>query len=122
MTNSVWNEEVMKLYREHKVNPLGGCLPLLLQIPVFFALYRVLLSSIELRQAPFLWINDLSAAEATTIPVFVIAMGASMWLQQKMSPTSMDSHPGQDDDVHADPLHLLVLEFSRRLSHLLVSE
>ncbi len=84
------NEEVMKLYREHKVNPLGGCLPLLLQIPVFFALYRVLLSSIELRQAPFLWINDLSAAEATTIPVFVIAMGASMWLQQKMSPTSMD--------------------------------
>ncbi len=84
------NEEVMKLYREHKVNPLGGCLPLLLQIPVFFALYRVLLSSIELRQAPFLWINDLSAAEATTIPVFVLAMGASMWLQQKMSPTSMD--------------------------------
>ena len=84
------NEEMMKLYKEHKVNPLGGCLPLLLQIPVFFALYRVLLDSIELRHASFLWVKDLSAPEATLIPVFVILMGASMWLQQKMTPSSMD--------------------------------
>jgi len=54
----------MALYRSHKVNPLGGCLPMILQIPVFFALYKALLGSIELRHAPFIfWINDLSAKD-----------------------------------------------------------
>ena len=58
------NQEMMNLYKTYKVNPLGGCLPMFLQIPVFFALYKVLLQAIELRHAPFmLWINDLSAPD-----------------------------------------------------------
>ncbi|THB70937.1 MAG: membrane protein insertase YidC [Desulfobulbaceae bacterium] len=95
------NQEVMNLYRTYKVNPLGGCLPMLLQIPVFFALYKVLLQSIELRHAPFmLWITDLSAPDRLFIgidipwlgglPVLTLLMGASMFLQQKMTPTTAD--------------------------------
>lgn len=95
------NQEVMNLYKTYKVNPLGGCLPMLLQIPVFFALYKVLLQSIELRHAPFmLWISDLSAPDRLWIgfdipylgglPVLTLLMGASMWLQQKMTPTTAD--------------------------------
>jgi YidC/Oxa1 family membrane protein insertase len=95
------NQEMMALYKTYKVNPLGGCLPLLLQIPFFFALYKVLLMSIELRHAPFmLWINDLSAPDRLWIgfdipflhglPVLTLLMGASMYLQQKMTPTTAD--------------------------------
>ncbi len=96
------NKELMQLYRTYKVNPMSGCLPMLLQIPVFFALYKVLLQAIELRHAPFmLWINDLSAPDRLMIPgvhipmvgglpVLTILMGASMYLQQKMSPSSLD--------------------------------
>ncbi len=83
------NKEIMELYKKHRVNPLGGCLPMVIQIPVFFALYKVLLGSIELRHAPFfLWITDLSAKD----PYYVtpLIMGATMFLQQKMSPTTMD--------------------------------
>ena len=83
------NREMMALYKTHKVNPLGGCFPMLLQIPVFFALYRALLSSIELRQAPFfLWITDLSAKDPCYITPII--MGASMVIQQKMTPTAGD--------------------------------
>jgi YidC/Oxa1 family membrane protein insertase len=82
-------EEMMQLYKKHKVNPMGGCLPMLLQIPVFFALYKVLLIAIELRQAPFaLWITDLSQKDPYYI--FPIVMGASMVLQQKMTPAAGD--------------------------------
>lgn len=95
------NQEVMNLYKTYKVNPLGGCLPMLLQIPVFFALYKVLLQSIELRHAPFmLWITDLSAPDRLWIgfdipylgglPVLTLLMGASMYFQQKLSPTTAD--------------------------------
>jgi YidC/Oxa1 family membrane protein insertase len=95
------NQEMMALYKTYKVNPLGGCLPMLLQIPFFFALYKVLLMSIELRHAPFmLWINDLSAPDRLPIgfdipylggiPVLTLLMGASMYLQQKMTPTTAD--------------------------------
>lgn len=95
------NQEMMQLYKTYKVNPLGGCLPMVLQIPVFFALYKVLLQTIELRHAPFmLWINDLSAPDRLFIgfdipylggiPVLTLLMGASMFLQQKMSPTAGD--------------------------------
>ncbi|UFS72181.1 membrane protein insertase YidC [Geomonas sp. RF6] len=83
------NREVMELYKTHKVNPMGGCLPMLVQIPVFFALYRALMYSIELRHAPFmLWITDLSAKD----PYYVtpIIMGVTMFIQQKMTPTNMD--------------------------------
>lgn len=95
------NKEVMNLYKTYKVNPLGGCLPMVLQIPVFFSLYKVLLQSIELRHAPFmLWITDLSAPDRLYIgfdvpylgglPVLTLLMGASMFLQQKMTPTTAD--------------------------------
>lgn len=82
-------KELMELYKKHKVNPMGGCLPMLLQIPVFFALYKVLLISIELRSAPFMfWIKDLSAKD----PYFIlpIVMGVTMVIQQKMTPSTMD--------------------------------
>jgi YidC/Oxa1 family membrane protein insertase len=95
------NQEVMNLYKTYKVNPLGGCLPMVLQIPVFFALYKVLLMCVELRHAPFmLWITDLSAPDRLYIgvdipyvggiPVLTLLMGASMFLQQKMTPTTAD--------------------------------
>jgi YidC/Oxa1 family membrane protein insertase len=79
----------MELYRREKVNPLGGCLPILIQMPVFLALYWVLLESVELRHAPFmLWIHDLSAMD----PYFVLPllMGASMYYQQKLNPPPPD--------------------------------
>ena len=81
--------EMMDLYQKHKVNPLGGCLPMLLQIPVFVALFNVLYTTIEIRQAPLaLWIRDLSDKD----PYFVlpILMGLTMFVQQKMQPTTMD--------------------------------
>jgi len=80
----------MELFKRYKVNPLGGCLPMLLQIPVFIALYQGLMNSIELRHATFIpfWINDLSAKDPTYITPIV--MGASMFLQQKMTPTTAD--------------------------------
>jgi YidC/Oxa1 family membrane protein insertase len=83
------NRSTMELYKTHKVNPLGGCLPMVVQIPVFFALYKALMFSIELRHAPFiLWITDLSAKD----PYYVtpIIMGATMFIQQKMTPSTMD--------------------------------
>jgi YidC/Oxa1 family membrane protein insertase len=99
------NQELMALYKVYKVNPLGGCLPMILQIPVFFAFYKMLYQAIELRHAPFfLWITDLSAPDRLFrfsfkipmmtppygIPVLTIIMGASMFFQQKMSPPPGD--------------------------------
>ncbi|MFQ5431629.1 MAG: membrane protein insertase YidC [Nitrospinota bacterium] len=83
------NQELMATYKKHNVNPLGGCLPMFLQIPVFIGLYRVLLQSIELKGAPFIfWLTDLSAKD----PYYVtpILMGLSMLAQQKLSPSSAD--------------------------------
>jgi len=82
-------QEMMGLYKRNKVNPMGGCLPIVIQIPVFFALYKSLLVSIELRQAPFYgWITDLSAMD----PYYVlpIVMGASMLIQQRLNPAPPD--------------------------------
>ena len=95
------NQEMMGLYKTYKINPLGGCLPMLIQIPFFFALYRVLMAAIELRHAPFmLWINDLSMPDRLWLgfdipflhglPVLTLLMGGSMYLQQKMTPTVAD--------------------------------
>lgn len=81
--------EMMALYKKEKINPAGGCLPILVQIPVFIALYWVLLESVEMRQAPFaLWLQDLSAPD----PYYVlpVLMGASMWLMQKLNPAPME--------------------------------
>ncbi|MCW7754802.1 membrane protein insertase YidC [Desulfobotulus sp. H1] len=99
------NQEIMNLYRTYKVNPMSGCLPLLVQMPIFIALYRMLYEAIELRHAPFMgWIQDLSAPdrlfefgfsipfmqEPYGIPVLTIIMGATMFLQQKMAPPAGD--------------------------------
>ena len=84
------NQEMMQIYKKEKINPLGGCLPILIQIPVFIALYWVLLESVELRQAPFvLWLQDLSVKD----PYFVlpILMGASMFAQQLLNPSPLDT-------------------------------
>jgi len=83
------NKAMMDLYKKEKINPLGGCLPILIQIPVFIALYWVLLESVELRQAPWiLWINDMSAED----PYYILPllMGISMFIQQKLNPTPID--------------------------------
>ncbi len=83
------SQATMELYRAEKVNPFGGCLPIIVQIPVFIALYWVLLESVQLRQAPWiLWIHDLS--EADPFYILPIIMGLTMLLQQKMSPASPD--------------------------------
>ena len=99
------NKQLMGLYKTYKINPMGGCLPMLVQMPVFFAFYRILPNSIELRHAPFvLWVNDLSAPERLFsfpftiplmappygIPILTLLMGASMFLQQKMTPMTGD--------------------------------
>jgi YidC/Oxa1 family membrane protein insertase len=99
------NKEMMALYKTYKVNPMGGCLPMVIQIPVFFALFKILGSGIELRHAPFvLWITDLSSPDRLFsfpfeiplmtpphgIPVLTLLMGASMYIQQKMTPTPGD--------------------------------
>ncbi len=83
------NQAMMELYKKEKINPLGGCLPILVQIPVFIALYWVLLESVELRQAPFIfWLNDLSQHDRFF--VLPILMGVSMLLQQRLNPTPPD--------------------------------
>jgi len=83
------NREMLELYKQHKVNPFGGCLPSLLQVPVFVALFNILYTTIELRQAPFiLWIHDLSDKD----PYYIlpILMGITMVIQQKLQPSQMD--------------------------------
>ncbi|RZB35153.1 MAG: YidC/Oxa1 family membrane protein insertase [Desulfobacteraceae bacterium Eth-SRB1] len=116
------NEEVMGLYKTYKVNPVGGCLPMFLQIPVFFALYRMLYEAIELRHAPFFgWITDLAAPdrlfrfgfsipfmqEPYGIPVLTIIMGGTMFLQQKIAPPMGD--PAQAKMMMFMPLIFTVI-------------
>ena len=102
------NKEIMELYRKYKINPLGGCLPMLLQMPVFFALYQVLMRSIELRGAPFLWIKDLSQPDRliANIPIFPnelnilpLLMAVAMFLQQKFSTPPKSASSGASDQM-----------------------
>jgi YidC/Oxa1 family membrane protein insertase len=115
------NQEMMSLYQQEKVNPMGGCLPMILQIPIFFALYNVLLVSIELRHAPFFgWVTDLSAPDTLVtvhllgheipIRVLVLIMGGTMWLQQKLSPSTMD--PAQQKIFMIMPIVFTALFYS----------
>ena len=101
-------QEILKLYQQEKVNPMAGCLPILLQIPIFYALYKVLMVSVEMRHQPFaLWIKDLSAPDPMTpvnlfglldfqpwpiiaVGVLPILLGVTMWLQFKLNPAQMD--------------------------------
>ncbi len=96
------NAAVMDMYKKHGANPLGGCLPMLLQIPVFFAIYRVLLNAVELQGAEWaLWINDLSRMDPTYI--LPILMGVSMYFQQKLTPTNF-TDPMQEKIMKFLPL------------------
>jgi YidC/Oxa1 family membrane protein insertase len=116
------NTELMGLYKTYKVNPLGGCLPMLVQIPVLFALYRMLYQAVELRHEPFTaWIHDLSAPERlfnfgfsipfmqdpAGIPVLTILMGLTMYIQQKMQPPMGD--PAQAKMMMFMPVFLIVI-------------
>jgi YidC/Oxa1 family membrane protein insertase len=99
------NQAMTELFKNEKLNPLGGCLPILVQIPVFIALYWVLLESVEMRQVPFaLWLNDLSSPD----PYYVlpVLMGISMFVQQKLSPAAMD--PVQQKVMQIMPIALTV--------------
>jgi YidC/Oxa1 family membrane protein insertase len=99
-------EETMALYRKHGVNPMGGCLPMVIQIPIFIALYNALSSSVEMWQARFLWIRDLTQPDAlftvtlwgghdVSANLLALLMGVSMWVQQKMTPTAGDPRQAQ---------------------------
>ena len=112
------NKEMMDLYKRNKVNPLGGCLPMLLQFPFFIGFYNALLTPIELRHASFLWIKDLSRPDWESlpfsafgyevgIPVLVLLMGASMFIQQWMSPAIGD--PNQRRMMMLMPLIFTVI-------------
>ena len=106
--------EMMALYKKEKINPAGGCLPILVQIPVFIALYWVLLESVEMRQAPFaLWWKDLSAPDPTFI--LPVLMGASMWLQQKLNPAPMDDIQKKVFQIMPIALTFLFLTFPQGL-------
>jgi YidC/Oxa1 family membrane protein insertase len=98
------NMATMELYKKHGVNPLGGCLPLLLQMPVYFALYSMLGNSVELYRSPFLWVHDLTAPD----PFYVLPVltGALMFLQQKTQPTPAD--PNQKTMMYAMPVMFTV--------------
>lgn len=99
--------KMMELYKKEKVNPLGGCFPLLIQMPVFIALYWVLMESVELRHAPFiLWIDDLSVKDPTY--VLPLLMGASMYLMQKMQPMSPNMDPMQQKMLQMMPVFMTV--------------
>jgi YidC/Oxa1 family membrane protein insertase len=101
------NEAMMGLYKKEKVNPLGGCLPILVQIPVFIALYWVLVESVQLRQAPFmLWIKDMSIPD----PYYVLPliMGVTMFIQQKLSPAPPDPMQAKVMMALADRVHVHV--------------
>ena len=103
-------QETMKMYKKEGVNPLGGCLPLLVQMPVFFALYWVLMESVEIRQAPFIfWIDDLSLKD----PLYILplVMGASMWLMQKMQPTAANMDPMQQKIMQFMPVMMTAFFF-----------
>jgi YidC/Oxa1 family membrane protein insertase len=110
------NAKVMELYRKEKVNPLGGCLPILLQIPVFIALYSTLNGAVELRQVPFWWINDLAKPDTVAVvlglPInpLVIVMTSLMVLQQRLTPSAMD--PTQQKMMMFMPIMMLFILYN----------
>ncbi|MCP5119702.1 MAG: membrane protein insertase YidC [bacterium] len=100
------NEEMMALYKKHGVNPMGGCMPMLLQIPFFFAFYSVLNIAIELRGADWLWVGDLSQPETLPIHILPIVMTLSQFAMQKMTPTTTPD-PNQQRMMMLMPLMFL---------------
>jgi YidC/Oxa1 family membrane protein insertase len=112
----VMNAKVMELYRQEKVNPLGGCLPILLQIPVFIALYSTLNGAVELRQVPFWWIQDLAKPDTVAtifglaINPLILIMTSLMILQQRLTPAAMD--PNQQKMMMFMPLIMLFMLYN----------
>ncbi len=105
------NAEMMKLYKEYGVNPLGGCLPMLLQIPIFFALYGTLNAAYELRGAAFMWRwTDLTASDPTYI--FPLAMGISMFMQQRMTPTNSSTMTDEQAQMQKMMLWMMPIMFT----------
>jgi YidC/Oxa1 family membrane protein insertase len=110
------NIEMMKLYKEHKVNPFGGCLPIILQMPIFFALYSALSGAVEPRHTAFLWIHDLTLPDTVAtiagLPInpLMLLMTGSMILQQKLTPSAAD--PAQQRMMMFMPLIMLVMLYS----------
>lgn len=100
-----FSEEMIKLYKKEKINPMKGCLPMLLQMPVFIALYWVLMENVELRHATFLWINDLSVKD----PFFILPLvyGATFWFQMKLNPPAQD--PTQQKIMQMMPVFFTVM-------------
>ena len=109
---------MMELYREEKVNPVGGCLPILLQLPVFFALYSVLESAVELRHVSFLWAADLTKPDLVGPPLLfgygihplILIMTVLMVIQQKMTPSMAD--PAQQKIMMMMPVIMLVMLYN----------
>ena len=135
--------EIMQLYKAEKVNPASGCLPMVVQIPVFFSLYKVIFVTIEMRHAPFFgWIHDLSAVDPTNVftlfglipwdpthyshflhlGLWPLIMGCTMFFQQRLNPPPAGPGAGEDLPVHADPVHLHAGELPSRLGDLLELE
>jgi YidC/Oxa1 family membrane protein insertase len=105
-------EELMALYKKNDVNPVGGCLPMLLQIPFFFALYKVLSVAIELRGAEWLWVSDLSQPETLGVRMLPLLMTAAQFVSQKMTPSpGMD--PAQQKMMMFMPLVFLFMFWSQ---------
>ena len=100
------NQEVMDLYKKHGVNPLGGCLPMVLQLPFFIAFYTVLTVVIELRGANWLWVNDLSRPETLAIRILPVVLIATQFLMQRMTPASPGMDPAQQKMMMFMPLML----------------
>jgi YidC/Oxa1 family membrane protein insertase len=98
------NQEVMALYKKHGVNPLGGCAPMVLQIPFFIAYYTVLSVAIELRGAPWLWVNDLSRPEHLAIRILPVVLVVTQFLTQRMTPSSPGMDPSQQKMMMFMPL------------------
>ena len=117
------NQEVMDLYKKYGVNPMGGCVPMLLQIPFFIAFYEVFMVSVEMRGAPWLWISDLSQPEHSAIKILPIVMIASQFIMQKMTPQA-NADPSQQKmmHVHAAGLRLHVLQFRERPGVILLDQ
>jgi len=98
------NQEVMELYKKHGVNPMGGCVPMLLQIPFFIAFYKVFSVSVEMRGAHWLWVTDLSQPETLAIRILPIIMVVSQFVMQKMTPTTTGGDPSQQKMMQFMPL------------------
>jgi YidC/Oxa1 family membrane protein insertase len=98
------NQEVMELYKKYGVNPMGGCVPMLLQIPFFIAFYKVFTVSVEMRGASWLWVTDLSQPEHLPIKILPIVMVVSQFIMQKMTPTTAGADPNQQRMMMFMPL------------------